>query len=283
MKSSLLNKESKISPSTFTELFPFHMICDENLYVSNCGKHICRLFPELATGSLRIDDIFKFDHSNNQLTLREILAASEHAVVLTVSESSAYYKSQLKLKGQIILLEEAKKILFVGSSYVNSFEDLMSTGLSLSDLSIHDARRYLILCSTKLNVDHQCDKDIEKMIMNLEHSYQDLHDQKRRTDKLLYSVLPPQVASDLRNNRLITPLRYPEVTVLFAGISSFGEVCVRFSKEPMKIVELLNLVFTTFDELIDESFHSRVFKVETVNDKYMAVSGIPDPTKYHAR
>lgn len=51
----------------------------------------------------------------------------------------------------------------------------------------------------------------------------------------------------------------------------------------MKIVNLLNQVYTTFDILTDPKKNPNVYKVETVGDKYMAVSGLPEPCVDHAR
>lgn len=51
----------------------------------------------------------------------------------------------------------------------------------------------------------------------------------------------------------------------------------------MKIVNLLNQVYTTFDVLTDPKKNPNVYKVETVGDKYMAVSGLPEPCESHAR
>ena len=51
----------------------------------------------------------------------------------------------------------------------------------------------------------------------------------------------------------------------------------------MTIVSLLNQVYTTFDVLTDPIKNPNVYKVETVGDKYMAVSGLPEPCDDHAR
>lgn len=50
----------------------------------------------------------------------------------------------------------------------------------------------------------------------------------------------------------------------------------------MKVVNLLNLVYTTFDVLTDPKKNPNVYKVETVGDKYMAVSGLPETCDMHA-
>lgn len=50
-------------------------------------------------------------------------------------------------------------------------------------------------------------------------------------------------------------------------------------KDAMQVVTTMNSVFSCFDELMDTF---QVYKVETVGQIYMAVSGAPERTEKHA-
>ncbi|KAJ8944004.1 hypothetical protein NQ318_021719 [Aromia moschata] len=102
---------------------------------------------------------------------------------------------------------------------------------------------------------------------------------------LLYSVLPVTVANELRHKRPVPARRYDSVTLLFSGIVGFSEYCASNadSKGAMKIVTMLNELYTKFDDLTDSKLNPNIYKVETVGDKYMAVSGIPEPSLTHAK
>ncbi|KAL7729300.1 hypothetical protein ACLKA6_008879 [Drosophila palustris] len=93
------------------------------------------------------------------------------------------------------------------------------------------------------------------------------------------------VANELRHQRPVPPKRYDSVTLMFSGIVGFGQYCAA-NTDPegaMKIVKMLNELYTVFDALTDSKRNLNVYKVETVGDKYMAVSGLPDHCEDHAK
>jgi class 3 adenylate cyclase len=70
---------------------------------------------------------------------------------------------------------------------------------------------------------------------------------------------------------------FPETTILFADISGF--TAWSSMREPTQVFTLLETIYRAFDEIAKRR---RVFKVETVGDCYVAVTGLPDPRKDHA-
>eukprot|EP00977_Amphora_coffeiformis_P011362 scaffold2742_cov167-Amphora_coffeaeformis.AAC.12 len=68
-----------------------------------------------------------------------------------------------------------------------------------------------------------------------------------------------------------------EATLIFADIVGF--TAWSSTREPPQVFELLEQVYSAFDEIAEKR---RVFKVETVGDCYVAVTGIPDPRTDHA-
>ena len=68
-----------------------------------------------------------------------------------------------------------------------------------------------------------------------------------------------------------------ETTVLFADICGF--TAWSSVREPTQVFLLLEAVYKAFDTIANRR---RVFKVETVGDCYVAVTGLPEPQKDHA-
>jgi class 3 adenylate cyclase len=98
-----------------------------------------------------------------------------------------------------------------------------------------------------------------------------------RSEGLLLNVLPRSIAERLKHSPDVIADAYDEVSVLFADIADFTPFAER--TEAARVVEVLNEVFSTFDDL---AARHGVEKIKTIGDAYMVAAGLPEPRPDHA-
>ena len=102
-----------------------------------------------------------------------------------------------------------------------------------------------------------------------EHS-QEIQKEQQRADRLLLNILPEPIAARLKNGEQDIVQYFPDVSVLFADIVDFTPWAA--GKSPYELLEVLNKVFSTFDNLV-EKFGAE--KIKTIGDSYMVAAGLP--------
>lgn len=101
--------------------------------------------------------------------------------------------------------------------------------------------------------------------------------ERERSELLLLNILPPSIATRLKEGESVIADHHPDVTVLFADLVGFTPLAERLG--PAAVVGLLDDIFSRFDELTEAA---GLEKIKTIGDEYMTVAGL-DAAGSHRR
>jgi adenylate cyclase len=100
---------------------------------------------------------------------------------------------------------------------------------------------------------------------------------QQRSDDLLHSILPDQIAAQLKDEPGTIADDVPSASVLFADVVGFTRMSA--SMLPSELVGVLDELFTVFDGFVTEL---GLEKIKTVGDAYMVAAGVPQARPDHA-
>ncbi|XP_022650316.1 soluble guanylate cyclase 88E-like isoform X1 [Varroa destructor] len=285
----------------FLEIFPFCIVFNQQLTITNLGKSLMIVMPTAL--NKRIPQVFGLarpliecnwsgiiTHMNNVFEMTTLEAVKAHSNVdpehegsspyLDEQDDSAYEDSLLHLKGQMLFMEEWQAMVYLAAPVVRDVITMVRTGLYVNDLSMHDFSRDMVLAGQQQSSELKMafEQELQKS-KQLEDSMKKLDQEMKRTDELLYQMIPKTVADKLRKGESSVDICqfFDKVTILFSDVVTFTEICSRIT--PIEVVQLLNSMYSLFDQLTDK--HG-VYKVETIGDAYMIVAGAPEKTTHHA-
>ncbi len=94
---------------------------------------------------------------------------------------------------------------------------------------------------------------------------------------LLLNILPGSIADRLKSGEGLIADRFEDMSVLFADVVGFTQMSQNMS--PNDLVEMLNTVFSMFDNIADKY---KLEKIKTIGDAYMIAGGLGVDGRGHA-
>jgi len=144
-----------------------------------------------------------------------------------------------------------------------------ATGIPLNTIGIFFALNFAAMSSILYFLVRYFVIETEKIKTQLDQQHALLAEEQKKSERVLFNVLPSSIAERLKNNQGLIADGYADVTVMFADLVNFTQLTEQMSPEQM--VGLLNTVFSGFDELSEKY---GLEKIKTIGDAYMVVGGL---------
>nr|XP_015219629.1 PREDICTED: guanylate cyclase soluble subunit beta-2-like [Lepisosteus oculatus] len=270
-----------IEEKAFCNAFPFHIVFDGALRVKQSGVNIQKFVPGLQTMDIQLNEYFSIIHPQVTFTIDSIKKFINSQFVLKTRREmmpeSSKNQPMLKLRGQMLWMDALGCMVYLCSPKLRSLQELEERGMHIADIAQHDTTRDLILLNQQRLAEIELSNQLERKKEELRILSRTLEVEKKKTETLLYAMLPRHVANQLKEGKKVEAGEFKECTILFSDVVTFTYICA--ACEPIQIVNMLNSMYSKFDRLT--SIHD-VYKVETIGDAYMVVGGVPIPADSHA-
>ncbi|KAM6199122.1 LOW QUALITY PROTEIN: guanylate cyclase soluble subunit beta-2-like [Sarcoramphus papa] len=270
-----------IDTKTFCNGLPFHMVFDKELRVKQAGVSIQKIVPGLQTMGICLDHYFSIVHPEVPFTISSIQKFINSQFVFQTRREmmpeSWKQRPMLELRGQMIWMESLQCMLYLCSPLLRTLHELEERQMHIADIAPHDVTRDLILLNQQRLAEMELSNQLERKKEELRILSKHLEEEKKKTEALLYAMLPQHVANQLKEGKRVEAGEFKECTILFSDVVTFTNICAQC--EPIQIVLMLNSMYLQFDRLT--TVHD-VYKVETIGDAYMVVGGVPVPVPTHA-
>ncbi|KAK7488571.1 hypothetical protein BaRGS_00020188, partial [Batillaria attramentaria] len=266
-----------LSGELFCETFPYHVIFDENLTIHQCGDNLERMLGVDLEDHPRMPDAFLVIYPRMNLTMANIQRFINSIFVLAIVPKDGK-GTPMSIKGQMLWLEDQQQMMYIGSPLIKSLKEMKEMDVYMADIPLFDVTREIVLLYEQRNAEIGITRQLDLTTAELQRTSKALDQERRKTEELLHEMLPPRVAKALMNGEKVEAETFKRATIMFSDVVTFTNIAA--ACPPEKIVDMLNDMYERFDTA---TTRWNVYKVETIGDAYMVVSGVPERTKDHAQ
>ena len=116
----------------------------------------------------------------------------------------------------------------------------------------------------------------EAMLRDINTAREEAVEARKKSDDLLHSVFPTEVAQELKTKGRVEPRFYELATILFADFKD--STLLTEGMEPARLIEYLNNNFAAIDEI---GRANSVTTLRTVGDGCLCAAGLPETNRTH--
>lgn len=205
------------------------------------------------------------DIENKKQTIdiqRETINSTFNQLSLTLNELETQRLQAKIYEDSIQIIKNNEQLAKVGTEKQNLINYLYIVGVSgLLILAASFYRMYTVK------------KGVQDLLMDKNN---EIEIEKQKSDDLLLSILPKEVADELKKTGKYESQYYENATVMVTNFENFTRISELVT--PKRLVEELDFIFRAFDEIVERN---NVEKIKTIGDSYLCVSGVPAPSVHN--
>lgn len=103
----------------------------------------------------------------------------------------------------MVWMEQFQCMLYLCSPLVRSFQELEERHMHIADIASHDVTRDLILLNQQRLAEMELSNQLERKKEELQVLSKHLREEKKKTEALLYAMLPKHVANQLKEGKRV--------------------------------------------------------------------------------
>lgn len=118
--------------SQFNNLFPFYILINSDLSIESCGRSLKKIYGELDT--LIFTKCITIKRPNIEVNNFNELKNTTNTLVVFETQKSP----KLTLRGQLEYIENTNQLIYIGSPWLGSMDQIHDIGLTIHDFAFHD-------------------------------------------------------------------------------------------------------------------------------------------------
>lgn len=243
--------EFKFDEDSFNKLFPFYILIDPNFNIKGFGKSLAKIFPEIKLND-NFSSIFEVKRPFvENLTVDNLRTIFDQLVILKTPNNT------IDLRGQFQQLNDS--ILFVGSPWFVSMNQVSERKLTLHDFAFHDPLLDLLHVLKTQEITTQ---ELNGLLIKINNQKKDLKSDQEELNRLSL------VASANENGVVFTK---PDGTIFwyndaYLKLTGFSEEDI-IGKTPVEVGKCEYTNKEDLNKMIDPFFKGQKFDVELVHGR----------------
>ncbi len=180
----------------FDRLFPFYILMDQQLTIIASGAGLNKMLPQ--TSGKNFTECFSIPRPIVECISFDILKTLQDQLVVLEYK----YLKNASLRGQIEFFEETNQLLFVGSPWFGSIEQVLENNLTVHDFAFHDPMIDLLHV---IKTNEIANDDLKQLLLMVNHQKTELKNaNKEIQDIALFPTQNPDplIRIDLEGNLL---------------------------------------------------------------------------------